>query len=277
MLNRIDIRRFKGDILSDEVQSIYFPGRRGDGHRFHLRDAQGLGPVKANISTAPMASIDGDRFLSASTSGRNIVLTVGLNPQRRSDESVSILRQLLMSVAPPKEHVVIGLHFDDQESLYTNGWIESNDPSIFSPNTDQVISIVAITPYLEKSSISIPWTNIIGTQYVPYNDIQSVGFTLDIEMVGNTSLLTIVETGISKSMQFRDLRAGDKLRIKTQIGSKSVTLTRGSVTGDALTLMVDRTIWYNLSRDASNMFGFTDGQGAISSALFTYTPVTIGV
>ena len=46
-----------------------------------ILNIEGLGPVTAVISSSPFATGRGDMFQGASTSKRNIVLTLGLEPE----------------------------------------------------------------------------------------------------------------------------------------------------------------------------------------------------
>ena len=68
-----------GDAGSDPIQVI---------------GIDGLGPVKAAITTAPFGAFDGEAYVGASVGKRNIVLTIGLHPDW-AIQTIEELRQLL--------------------------------------------------------------------------------------------------------------------------------------------------------------------------------------
>ena len=53
----------------------------------HIRDITGLGPVKAEIATTPFATSDGELFQGSTVGKRNIVMTLGFNPDWEGDQS----------------------------------------------------------------------------------------------------------------------------------------------------------------------------------------------
>ncbi len=76
-----------------------------------IRDVQGLGPVKANVNTSPFGSFDGEAYTGSSVGKRNIVLTLGLNPNWK-DQSITSLRQLLYTYFMPKRAVTLRFFSD---------------------------------------------------------------------------------------------------------------------------------------------------------------------
>ncbi len=69
-----------------------------------IRNLEGVGPVKALVNTIPYAELDGESYAGSSTSKRNIVMTLGLNPNW-VDQSIESLRHLLYSYFMPKRMV----------------------------------------------------------------------------------------------------------------------------------------------------------------------------
>jgi hypothetical protein len=114
---------------------------------FQVRDIQGLEPVKASINTTPFGSVDGDSFVGADIPKRNIVLTIGLNPDW-ADWSMATLRRALYAYFMTKQRVRLVFSSDDDfPDVEISGYVESNEPTIFSKDGEIPISIVCPDPY----------------------------------------------------------------------------------------------------------------------------------
>lgn len=110
-----------------------------------IRDIQGLGPVKANVNTTALGSIDGEYYTGSSVGKRNIVMTLGLNPNW-VDQSMSSLRQLLYAYFMPKLKVNLRFFSTTMATVEINGYIESFDPNIFTKDPEIQISIICPDP-----------------------------------------------------------------------------------------------------------------------------------
>lgn len=271
MLTRVDIRRFNRLVLSGEILSIPRTVQDTQGP-FVLRDVAGLGPVKADIATMPFASVDGELFLSAATGSRNIVLTVDINQMHNGH--ISELREQLYSVAPPKEHVTITLYYDDGAVLATDGWVEENEPSIFSNRPQNIISIVCTSSHFVRPEVVKPMRDL--GFFASYTDIQPTGFIIEATITADVSNLTLEKSGSGTPMKLINLKQNDKIRWCTIPGRKTLWLTRGTVSGDALPLVANKTVWHELNRDDTNYFWFSEGGDKLTSATMTYTPMVIG-
>jgi len=111
-----------------------------------IRNIEGLGPVKADVATTGYATGRGEISTGSSIPKRNIVLTLGLNPNW-VDQSMSSLRQLLYQYFMPESWVHLTFFFsDDFPSVYIDGIVESFDPNIFSQDPEIEISILRLKP-----------------------------------------------------------------------------------------------------------------------------------
>lgn len=110
-----------------------------------VRGIEGLGPVKANISSTPFATGRGSLFQGASVETRNIVLNLGLNPNW-ADQTMSSLRKLLYQYFMTGTWVKLRFLSDDMPDVYINGVSESFEPAIFSQDPEMQVSLLCTKP-----------------------------------------------------------------------------------------------------------------------------------
>lgn len=125
---------------------------------FEVRNIDGLGSVKADINTVPLASVDGESFVGSGVGKRNIVLTLGMTPDWTT-WTVSKLRRLLDKYFIPKQTVRLVFETVDFSPVEIFGYIESNEPNMFSKDPEQQISIICPSLYFK----SVDQTIITGS------------------------------------------------------------------------------------------------------------------
>lgn len=112
-----------------------------------IRNIEGLGPVKSSVNTEPYGSIDGESLTGITVPARNIVLTLGLNPDWATWTPAS-LRRLIYSYFSPKQQVKLIFESDDEfPDVTITGYVESADPSMFDKDSEMQISIICPDPY----------------------------------------------------------------------------------------------------------------------------------
>ncbi len=95
----VEIRNSRSPVLS-----LLLGGGGLNTDALQIRNIEGLGPVKASVNTSPFGSVDGESYTGSNVGKRNIVMTLGLNPNWR-DQSMASLRQLLYAYFMPKQFV----------------------------------------------------------------------------------------------------------------------------------------------------------------------------
>lgn len=110
-----------------------------------IRDIEGLGPVKSDITTTPSGVSRGETFQGASTGKRNIVFTLGLNPNW-STQTMSSLRQLLYAYLMTEQWCKLRFHSDEMPTTDIEGYVESFEPNIFSQDPEIQVSIINPKP-----------------------------------------------------------------------------------------------------------------------------------
>ena len=105
---------------------------------------EGLGPPKATINTLKVATFDGSIFNSSKLEQRNIV--IALRPLPGPD--VESKRLLLYRMFPVKGYVTIIVETDHRTGGI-EGYVESNEPDIFSSEESIQVSILCPDPYFK--------------------------------------------------------------------------------------------------------------------------------
>lgn len=139
----------------------------------------GLNPVKASVSTSPLAVVDGVVYTGSNVPSRNIVLTIRPNPdwEHWSYES---LRRLLYSYFMPKALVRLVFTSDDLVPVEIYGIVEDANVNQFSKDPELIVSIICPDPYFTA----------VDPEIITGQSVRSGGATATISYDGN------VETGV---------------------------------------------------------------------------------
>lgn len=128
---------------------------------FSIRHIDGIGPTKSNINVYDVPSIDGGLFNSARTQARNIVIKLGYEWIKTGDHDTPTIedaRHLSYKFFPLKRNVRLEF-ITDYRTLYIDGYIESNEPDIFSKDEVTTISIICPDPNFYASDTNYGYIN----------------------------------------------------------------------------------------------------------------------
>lgn len=218
------------------IQSISFVNRFGRSLRCILREPErtniavrkvsGLGPGRATVNIHGIATADGGYFGSARFDKRVIELDLQFIEWSLDGGYVPIeqTRHLSYEFFAPKTRMQMVVETDERR-LLIEGYVESNEPDIFSPNESAHITIICpgyyfkmVTDEGEKQNVSIygnglfsfPFFNEYSTQYkylefgtasaiqtytLQYNGDMETGFDMTITFDGNqVSTMSIQNT-----------------------------------------------------------------------------------
>jgi hypothetical protein len=146
----------------------------------------GLGPVKAAITTTPFGAFDGEAFVGASVGKRNITLTIGLHPDW-AVQTIEELRQLLYNYFMPKLLVQLRFHSTNYPVVKIQGYVESVEPNIFVKTPTMVVSIICPSPdFVSTELTTLTGITSDGTSYSEVDYVGSVptGIMLQITQSG---------------------------------------------------------------------------------------------
>ena len=259
-----------------------------------ITNIDGLGPAKANVNTTEMATNDGDVYNSSRLTKRNIVLTLrfGWVP------TIEQARQNSYKYFPIKRRV--GLLFEtDNRICEVFGYVESNEPNIFSPESETKISIICPDPYFysveenvlsfysmeslfefpfENDSVSEPMIEmgsiqLKSEQTIYYTGDAETGIVINIHAIGSVSNVTIFNMGTREVMKLDTNRlqemtgygiiAGDDITISTVRGKKSVYLLRNGVRTNIINCLDKQADWFQLAK-GDNVFAYTADAGSVN-------------
>lgn len=111
-------------------------------HGMLIESITGLGPVKATINRTNLATVDGSKYNSAKLEERNIVMTIIF----KEAKTIEDVRLLTYKYFPIKRKIIFSIKTDNRDARIV-GYIESNEPDIFSPEEKAQISIICPNPY----------------------------------------------------------------------------------------------------------------------------------
>lgn len=290
MIYSLAVTNFLGDRIRLELGK---PENTG----FLIKSITGLGPVKANVNTTEVATNDGSMFNSARLSQRNIVIQM-VFVNSIYGEDIEEIRQKSYKYFPIKKNVELVIETDNRY-VRTTGYIESNEPDIFSKQEGTQISIICPDPYFYSASedgnnvtdfysidpmFEFPFSNeSLSESLIVFGEIQiktegvitysgdsEIGVMIYIHAIGPAEHINIYNTETREVMTIdtvklekltgRGLIAGDDIIINTLKGEKSITLVRSGVSYNILNCLDKNTDWFTLVK-GDNIFAFTADSG----------------
>lgn len=290
MIYSLAVTNFLGDRIRLELGK---PENTG----FLIKSITGLGPVKANVNTTEVATNDGSMFNSARLSQRNIVIQM-VFVNSIYGEDIEEIRQKSYKYFPIKKNVELVIETDNRY-VRTTGYIESNEPDIFSKQEGTQISIICPDPYFYSASedgdnvtdfysidpmFEFPFSNESLTEpllifgeiqiktegVITYTGDSEIGVMIYIHAIGPAEHINIYNTETREVMTIdtvklekltgRGLIAGDDIIINTLKGEKSITLVRSGVSYNILNCLDKNTDWFTLVK-GDNIFAFTADSG----------------
>ena len=180
---------------------------------FTVRKIDGIGPTKSNINIYDVPSIDGGIFNSARTQARNITLTLGFTWIATDDHTSPLIedaRHLSYKYFPLKRK--IRLEFvTDYRTLYIDGYIESNEPNIFSKDETTTISVMCPDPNFYASDTEYGYINYpIQNEFeFPFDNNSLQDDLIEFSEISSTNSCVINYkgdnvTGVTMELYFED-------------------------------------------------------------------------
>lgn len=133
MLKSVTITNYRGESVVYKIEGVDV----NDNNGLLITSIDGLGPVKADINMTELVTSDGSVFNSARLESRNIVIEARFT----NAKSIEDARQMSYKFFPIKKRLTIRVETDNRIAE-TTGYVESNEPNIFSDESDVQISIL---------------------------------------------------------------------------------------------------------------------------------------
>lgn len=278
MIRTITVTNHVGDTLMMELTNPYASG-------FLITNVTGLGPMKASINTTELATMDGARYNSSRASQRNIVFYLEFLAGSKTIEEVRLDSYRYF---PVKREVRISVETDTRIAEVT-GYVESNEPDIFSEKEGCQISIMCPDPYFYKFGLNraiitgvepafeFPFeNNSVTEKLINFGEIrtkrdavimndgdETVGVIINVHAKNDIRNFTISNVTMGHSMRIDDDRlqaligsmisSGDDIIIDTTRGRKSILLRRRGRRINILNTLKRPLTWLQLQR-GENVF-----------------------
>lgn len=270
MIKKVTVTNHLGETIEIDL-------RNPDNTGFLIYSIDGLGPPKASINTTNLVTIDGDIYNSARADKRNIVFELKfVHPQ-----SIEIVRHKTYKYFPLKKRVQIVVETDER-ICETYGYVESNEPNIFSESEGTTISLICPDSYLYSTEQNItlfsnlvslfefPFSNesltekliIFGetsfdsAKIIPYTGETPVGILIYIHVNASVSNINIINLNTNETMRLNsqklvlltgnDFSPGDDVIISTIKGNKYAVLQRNGETINILNIIDNGASWFQL-------------------------------
>jgi len=275
--------------LNESIKlELGFPEKSG----FLITNITGLGPPKASINSTEVSTFDGAVFNSSRVGTRNIVFTFKLLGTPLIEDT----RQKSYKYFPIKRRIKITIETDNR-TCETYGYVESNEPNIFSSEETAVVSIICPDSYFYSSMMSttvfsgvqsefeFPFSNeSLSENLIDMGDIiinqektiyymgdADIGIAIFIHALGSAANVIIGNNQTHEIMKIDTVKlqeltgsaiiAGDDIIISTINGNKFIQLFRNGVYYNILNCLDKNTNWFQLTK-GDNLFAFTAESGA---------------
>ena len=230
-----------------------------------ILNIDGLGPVAADIQASSYANIDGSFFSGSSVGKRNIVLTLGLNPNWAT-QTYESLRNIVYKYFMTEQKVKLQFTTTNLTMCEITGYIESCEPNIFSKDPQMVISILCPNPFFTDVSETVltgltTAIDSVTTVAINYLGTISSGFTLDIQaaptaMYGGT-VQVVVSNPIPQLFQATaiDITSTIYFILNTKTSEKTVLKKYSTkrIPTSNLASIVQNTQWPQFSPGANDL------------------------
>lgn len=287
MIRAITVTNYLGDSIRLELARPELSG-------FVVHSVTGLGPGKADINMTEVATNDGSLFNSARISSRNIVISL----KYLWKDSIEEARQLSYKYFPLKKKCSLVIETDNRK-VEIEGYVESNDPDIFSNNEGADISIICPFPFFSAAgddginivtfggiepTFEFPFSNesltkallefgayqSVAEKNILYEGDADVGVTITIHAIGEAKNVTIYNTKTREIMAINTDKLAaltgsgivekDDIVICTVKGQKSIKLIREGTETNILNCLEKNPSWFQLSK-GDNTFAYTAEEG----------------
>lgn len=284
MIKSISVVNFRGESM---VMELSKPETTG----LIVKEISGIGSGQADINLSEMATTDGGKYNSSRLSTRNIVITL----QFLMTPSVEVNRRKSYRFFPTKKNVTLKFHTDGG-IRQIEGYVESNEPNIFSKEEDTQISIICPDPYFYDANYTnmvlsgyeamfeFPFSNESLTEDLiifdnlkydkrisfVYEGEADTGTILYIHSNGEAKNIRIanIETGTEMNINTdkfpsvigNKIQASDIIEISTYLGNRSAFLIRDGIRYNIINSLGRHSDWFILQAGI-NTFVYTASVG----------------
>lgn len=251
----------------------------------------GLGPSMANINTFEVATMDGGIYSSSRMTERDITIDLIMMFSPTIEEA----RLKTYQYFPIKKKVKLIFETDFQKR-WCEGYVEKNEPNIFSDRESTQISIVCPTPYFfavgEENQVfsgvhalfEFPFSNeSVTDDLLEFGDVMietrtvfdypgdiDTGIVINIQVMNVASNIILynidtneqlkINTDMVSKITGENLHGGDTIIISTVKGNRYAKLLREGAYTNIISAIDKTSDWFQIS-GGKNTFDFTAETG----------------
>lgn len=258
-------------------------------------NVEGLGPPKANINTAVVASFDGSRFNSSRMTERNLVLTIVI------ENEIERNRLTLYQYFKPKKPCKL-YYRNATRDVFIDGYVETFEISLFDNRQMAQISVICPDPFFQALRERIvDFRSVTSMFHFPFGtptagipfaqqemdmskvivnggDVES-GVLVTLHATGPVSNPVLYNVDTRESMGLSlTMQDGDTVTINTNKGQKRILLNRDGVTTNIINRLVRGSSWFQIS-SGENTFTYTVADDLVANlnVIFQHTDKYEGV
>lgn len=285
MIKSVMVTNYLGDSIKLEL-------RKPEDTGLAITNITGIGPGSSTINVSDVATMDGGYFNSSRVSSRNIVISLMFLWK----DTIEDARQLTYKYFPLKRKVTLVIETDNRIGEI-EGYVESNEPNIFSEQEGTDISVICPYPFFydayetqtmtfggiepafefefsnESLTEKLLEFSIIRKQIdrsVNYIGDCEVGVTITIRAHGEATNITFynvntreqmtLNTDVIESITGSGIVDRDEIVISTVDGNKSATLIREAKSYNILNAIDRESAWFRLTKGV-NRFAYIAESG----------------
>lgn len=263
MLTKVEARNDQGVLLTLPLMDI--------SEGFIIQDIEGLDPVKATLVSSSFANLDGEQYQSSRREKRNLLFTLGLEPNH-VDQTVKSLRTRLYGHFMPKSNVNFRFFSDDFPTVDISGRVESFEAPLFAKDPEAKLSLLCFNPdFYDSTPVLFNGNTTSGTIETGIDYVGTVESGITFRLLVNRAIsgFTIFVRSADnaiRALEFQSsLVAGDVVEINTSAGLKGATLTRAGIATSILYGISPYSNWVEMIPGVNNI------RVVISGAAIPYT------
>lgn len=288
MIKQVTITNYLGDSVTYKIEGVDIENNNG----LLITEIEGLGPPKAKLNFTELATYDGSMFNSGQLDSRNITIKAIFLEAKTIEEA----RIMSYNFFPIKRMVTFFIETDNRVA-YTTGYVESNEPDIFSDQCEINISIECESSFFYDARgvneqmfsnveplFEFVYENNHPTQklteisrfvkrrecIINYDGDSEAGFDMVFHAIGEVRNVTMYNPRTGDSFRLdtdkltaktgRGFNDGDDIIIKSIQGNKSAVLLRDGEYTSVLNILGKDPKWFRLAH-GRNTFIYTADYG----------------
>lgn len=293
MINAVEVTNSIGESL---LLELFYPEKTG----IAVGPITGLGTPQFTVNTIPYGIGDGSAVGTVRADYRNIVFKFWplFNPL------VEDSRQLLYRYFQVKKPITLTFHLDNR-TVDIDGYVESNDPDIFTNPESISISVICPDPYFRDRDpdktyfygsapmFEFPFSNPVNYKTLIMSELSidnratieykpeiATGMEIEIRLESVTGDIALYNVGTEEKLLIyndkierftgKPLDKGDQIFVNTVLGSRTIELYREGHRYNILGAVNRDLDWFQLEQ-GPNVFTYTTAEEhAFVFITFTY-------